>query len=588
MFSDAAPVLIAASLCGFAFQFAVGQVIREARLQLPVQAAEGLVLTAIGLGFAASFRAHRRAAERSPDRRTLLSINSKFAAAALLCAFPLFIAAWSTAALEGFREFLALRSIAPQSVLRCVLALQLLAGASCAAFFAVRAVLALHDWHRRVLHQRLRAAVLWVALAISACLGGAVVLLVRDANRYWPVPALLFSAAAALAALTRSQASETQTSTGTRWPQAPRKSWIVCSILLAAMTAAVALPPPPLQSSSMIGSPMSLVVLMLGGCGGFLMARLASRLHINVQFVPLALPLAAFVQSAAPSFALRALLAAILLLAAFALLIQHAARAMHSIPDGLASLGLTGSLGFAAVALLSALFANEFALSYYRLVVMSACVVAAGLLAWRAGTDGAARPACITACFLWLLVGPFLPARANRLPAPLETADAFRADIRRRLNNLASIDVSPNDGLEPFQQPHGIPVAYPFSRLWDGCLFDTPDLESSDRDILIIAPGPLTPASAQALRAGRWLRRLSRGVNVGGRLIFEEPLDEQLAATLDRYAKRARLPFGPIYDLRIRGPASEYRAAIIGPDVEPWLAERAWPNGCQVRLQARE
>lgn len=542
----------------------LGHVVREARLQLPVHAAEGLVLAAIGLGLAASFRAFRRNAASSPDRHALLSIDSNFAGAALLCAFPLLASGWSTARLELLREFLAFRSTAPLGVQRAVLALPLLAGASFASFFAVRAVLSLHGWHRRVLHQRLRAAVLWVALVVSAGFGGAVVLLVRDSNRYWPVPALLFLAAAAIAALTPSHAWAPPAPSATRWPQAARKNWIVSSVLLAAMTAAVTLPPPLALHAAMISQPMSLVVLMLAGCGGFLIARLAGRLHIDVEFVPLALPLAAFVQSAAPSFALRSILAAILLLAGFALLVQHAARAMHSIPFSLATLGLAGSLSFAAVALPSALVADESTLSFLRLGLMFASVIGAGLLAWRSIAGGAARSACITACLLWMLVGPFLPGHAIRDTSHPDFSRAFHAEMRTRLSNDSSND-----------------------RERQSALVQIPDFEFADCEIRIVSAGPLSPESSQALRAGRWLRRLSREMNVGGRLIFEEPLDEQLAATLDRYAKRARPAFGPVYDLRIRGPASEYRAAIIGPDVEPWLAERAWPNDCQVQLQAR-
>lgn len=564
LLSDAAPVVIAASLCGFAFLFLIGQSVREARLQLPPLASEGLLFAAIGLGFAASLYTHRRTAENGGSRCAFLSPEMTFAAAALLAAIPCLLVAWSTAGLERFRELLAVRSIAPPVVLRCALALPLLAGALFAAFSVVRAVLALHHWHRCILHQRLRAVVLWIALVTSAGLGGGVALVVRDANRYWPVSALLLFAAAAIAALNRSHADQVAATSAARWPQTIRKSWLITSLLLAAMSAAATLPQPDTSDFPAFGQPLAFVVLMLGGSGAFLLVRLASRLHIGIDYVPLAIPLVAFVQSAVPASALRAVIAAILLLAGFALLVQHAARAAHSIPFSLSTVGAAGSLGFALIALSLAFISDDLALRWTRFGLAAACVIAAGLLVWRSTSRGAACSACVTACMLWLLVGPLLPARPSQTRLTPVASDEFRDEIRLRL----------------VDQLHG-----KTSIAADADAFS--DLDSISGDCLIIAASSHCSESADALRAGRYLRRMSRAANAGGRLIFEEPLDGLLAATLDRYAKRARPAFGPVYDLRIRGPASEYRAAIIGPDVEPWLAERAWPHGYQVQLQAR-
>jgi hypothetical protein len=162
---------------------------------------------------------------------------------------------------------------------------------------------------------------------------------------------------------------------------------------------------------------------------------------------------------------------------------------------------------------------------------------------------------------VWLAALLLLPPAPARTAAPAGELGATPAALRA--------------GRTLLEAP-GLRAAYTFSDHRRPSAWEI-DLGGPRLDAVVVVSRPAPPATERLAPASarRLLRRCTRALLDGGRLVIELPADDLVTPAF-------RLNPGGGHLLRVTGDTGRYEALVFGPDAAAWLGERPDPPGFTV------
>ena len=478
-----------------------------------------------------------------------------------------------TSGMEGYRVVLTQRFLHPVWLTRLLLCGPLLLSLFLLGSAAALTVAALHGWHQLVAAPQRKLADLWTTLLVAGAGGVAVAAAARQPGFVQVMPPLATFAAGVLAVLRKPVGQAPVEVGGVSASRVAMPLGALVIAVAAAMSTGAAL---------VVAAPQSLVaaqqtaiaVAALGATtlAGFIAGRVALR------FVPLAADLAPLLllatgvawdvpQRVAACAGLGSGLCRLMLIgglsaACVALVTARAARALGRPQRVLAWVGAAVAAGAGVGLALAAgwLDRRDVASASAVMALVTTAVAGLALVFQRAAPRGLRRWG-LAAVGVWLGAMLLLPPAPARTAAPADEHGATPAAVRA--------------GRTLLEAP-GLRAAYTFSDDRRPSVWEI-DLGGPRLDAVVVASHSTPPATERlaAPLARRLLRRCTRALLDGGRLVIELPADDLITPAF-------RLNPGGGHLLRVTGDTGRYEALVFGPDAAAWLGERPDPPGFTV------
>lgn len=114
------------------------------------------------------------------------------------------------------------------------------------------------------------------------------------------------------------------------------------------------------------------------------------------------------------------------------------------------------------------------------------------------------------------------------------------------------------------------------------------DLDYHDLDVLWLASEQLGGHTAIPRGSARLVQRMESALRPGGRIVITLPAPGILQEIIDWFADGRILSAARVYHLRVESDGQVLEAAVVGRDVQAWLASRAHPPQVRVQVQPLE